>query len=124
MGYTSDVRVLLPEAEFNELHETLWATEYFRKYDVQCFRDEDAGMVKRYALPEREPLRFVYFGWNCIRWSNGDPFVRAVEDAVNESSHVHFMRIGEDHSDVEEYYMLEEAFVEGISVIRHFYDEF
>ncbi|MCL2061180.1 MAG: hypothetical protein FWH03_00950 [Firmicutes bacterium] len=122
MGYANDVRVLLPEAEFNALDKKLREKGCFREYDVKGFRSEGADDVKKYS-PEREPLRFVYFGWNCISWYN-DEFVDAVESAVYASENCHFMRMGEEHTDVEESYGLTNAHIDCISISRHFDDEY
>ena len=122
MGYTNDIRVLLPEKEFNALDEKLRATEGFCGYDVKSFRSEYPDTVKRFS-PEREPVKFVYFGWDCINWSDYNELVDAVEAAVDESEHYHFMRIGEDYSDIEERYGLGDVWIDSISISRHFDDE-
>ena len=122
MGYRSDVRIILPEAKFNALDEKLRAMEYFPGYDVKSVRNEDADAVKRYS-PEREPTRFVYFGWNYIKWYDGE-FVNAVESAIYESENYHFMRLGEDYSDIEENYQLHDVWVDCISINRYFDDDF
>ena len=121
MGYRSDVRILLPETEFNALDERLRAMEYFPDYDIKTFRDEDVNEVKRYS-PEREPKRFVYFGWDSIKWCGGE-FVETVCSAIYESENFHFMRIGEDYTDIDERYGLEDAWINCITLNRYFDDE-
>ena len=122
MGYRNDIRVLLPKKNFNALDKKLRKMEFFPEYDIKSFRNEDADAVKLYS-PKRKPIQFVYFGWDYIKWGN-DELVEAVEDAVFESEYYHFIRIGEEYSDIEESYGLEDAFINCISVVRYFDDNY
>ena len=122
MGYRSDIRIILPEAEFNTLDKKLRTMDGFYGYDIKSFRNEDADIVKQFSQG-REPIKFVYFGWNCVKWYFSD-LVDAVESAVNKSRNCHFMRIGEKYDDVEEKNRLNDALIDRISMCRYFDDDF
>ena len=122
MGYRSDVRVLLPEAEFNAMDAKLKALgkDEYLGYEIKKYRSEDAESVKKFT-PGKEPVKYVYFGWDWIKWYEGDKTVDIVMDAVLESENCHYVRFGEDSSDFEEIYNLD-GYVDCIEYPRGFND--
>ncbi|MCL2062050.1 MAG: hypothetical protein FWH03_05435 [Firmicutes bacterium] len=119
MGYRSDVRVILPEEEFNAMDARLKALgDGYDNYQVKQFRIENAEQSKT-------PKRYVYFGWDYVKWYEYDddyPDVKIVNEAVSESDDCHFIRYGEDSDDFEETYNLQ-GDIECIKFSRGFEDE-
>ncbi len=119
MGYRSEVRVLLPEEEFNAMDKKLSALEDGKpyRYEIKQIRLEYDSNE-----PGKTPKKYVYFGWDWIKWDDEYEDVRIVSETIEESEDCQFMRFGEDMDDTDAIYKLE-GNVEGIGYRRGFDDE-
>jgi hypothetical protein len=116
MGYCSDVRILIEEKNFNKLCEKSkkefpkWS--FMDKLDIKhkCIGKDDKG----------NEILYIYFGWNCVKFYYDE--AELVENFVKGLDEFHYVRIGENWDDIDEYYNLNKTDVDCISVSRGFYD--
>lgn len=108
MGYYSDVRAILKKEDFEALKKVIEESPYdnLKNMDVLEIRGKNKD--------------YVYFGWNGIKWYFGPEFVQTIITSCEEHQ---FVRIGEDYTDVEEHYNLEEYDGDIIGVIRYFEED-
>jgi CRISPR/Cas system endoribonuclease Cas6 (RAMP superfamily) len=71
----------------------------------------------------RKPIEYVYFGWDWVKWYPSHNDINFIENFITDLDEVHFVRIGEEKTDIEEIYNLQETDVEGIQISRHFDEE-
>jgi len=126
MGYRSEVRILLPEKDFNELVEK---TQEFCKTNSGMSYDPDGYNVFKHLDIRQErtgsdedgnEVKYVYFGWDYIKWYDCDGLVSFIEREILELEDYHFVRIGENWDDLDEYHKLDKTDVDCIGVIRCF----
>ena len=108
MGYYSQVRAILKKEDFEELKKVIEASPYDNLKNMDIL--EIRGKNKDY----------VYFGWNCIKWYFGP---EEFQTFITNCKEYQFVRIGEDNTDVEEHYNLEEYDGDIIGVIKYFEGE-
>jgi len=117
MGYTSDIRFLVPLADYTKMKGDCQA-----KYgDGSLF----ISLNKEEIRKDGDGKEFMYFGWNCIKWytnlNDGDyREIDDIEEAVYGCGQYHKVRIGEDCSDIEEDFDLGNSSVDCIEITRGF----
>lgn len=93
MAYYSDVRIILNKEDFEELDKIIKESEL-----------ED---LKQYSiLKSLENGKYVYFGWNGVRWKLG---CIDIQEWVVDRNEYHFVRMGYDVEDIEDYWCLFDA---------------
>ena len=117
MAYRSDIRFLVPMKDYAKLKgnclSKYWEDSYFN-----CLDKEE---VRKCA----EGKKFMYFGWNSIKWytnMNDSDYQELddIEDALMEFEQYQKVRIGESYDDIEEVWNLENTYVDYIGIIRKF----
>jgi hypothetical protein len=111
----NDVRILIEEENFNELCKQAKA-----KFTNGYMDDIDIKIKQIGITPECEKIKYVYFGWNCIRFD--DEETEWIEQFVKNLNEFHFVRIGESWDDLDEHYNLNKTNVDCIQVTRCFND--
>jgi len=128
MGYRSEVRTILQEKDFNELSEKM--DDFCKK---QYAQDADGYNIMKGLDIKHEctgydedgkETKYIYFGWDYIKWYDCDGLIELFEKCLYEFDEYHFVRIGEDLSDIEEHHNLTKTDVDCIQISRHFDDPF
>lgn len=87
MGYYSQVSIGIYKSDFDKLvslaHEDKDIFEYLEWADSILLHQDDVVTMR----------------WDCIKW-----YSSALEDFVRSTSDYHFIRVGEEHGDVEDDY--------------------
>lgn len=95
MGYYSDVAITMRQNDFNDMV----------KYAVTKNNDYALRLIKSASLYENDIEDTITMLWNCIKWYEDYEDVSFITEFImsNGVQH-HFIRIGEDMSDVETRY--------------------
>jgi len=120
MGYSSDIRFLVPLPDYAKLksdcQDKYGENSYFNYLEKEEIRKSDDGK------------EFMYFGWDRIKWytdmnDSGYQELDDIEDAVRKFEEYHKIRIGESYDDIEEDYSLGESSVDCIGLVRAFEED-
>ena len=117
MGYTSDIRFLVPLTDYAKLKGDCQI-----KYgDGSYFNFLDKEEIRKSA----EGKEYMYFGWNSIKWytdmrERDYQELDDVEEAVYGFDEYQKIRIGEEYSDIESDWNLGDSSVDCIQIIRKF----
>jgi hypothetical protein len=116
MGYYSDVRILIEEKDFDDLYKQ--ATTTYGEGSLLNFLD--VKQRRQVTDENNNTFKYVYFGWNCIKFH----FAEAdfIENFVLMLEEYHIVRIGEELDDIVEYHNLNKSNVDCIQIIRGFED--
>jgi len=98
MGYRSDVRILIPEKDFNELCNRMRKKLLQEKInsnllDHLCIRQVRSGTE---FGENGKQVKYVYFGWDSIKWYNTFTDVELIEDFLLELDDYHFIRLAKN----------------------------
>jgi len=127
MGYYSDIRILIEESEFYRLSSKL--QEYYESVKDKAIYDLIQNLVIKQVrtgitLDEsKEEIRYIYFGWNDLKWYGRFRDVEIVEDFLLELDEYHYIRMGETPTDIYEVHNLEKTNVKCIEFARYFTGE-
>lgn len=93
MAYYSDVRIILNKEDFEELDKIIKESklEQLKEYSIVKLLEDD---------------KYVYFGWDAVVWKLG---CIDVQEWVVDREEYHFVRMGDDVEDIEDYWKLFEV---------------
>jgi hypothetical protein len=110
MGYYSDVRILIKEKDFNKLC----------KQAKQKFPDSLMEHIDIKTTRTGKDTKYIYFGWDCIKFYYEE--AEYIENFVKDLNDFHFVRVGEELTDIDEHYNLQTD-VDCIQIVRYFEEE-
>lgn len=118
MGYRSDVRIIMKTQDY----ENILSRAKEENEAVYSFMKEDSESLEKFEY--RQNKEYVYLGWNCVKWYFEDGYEsKYIEEKMKELDEYWFVRIGEDMTDIEEYYNMSlDYHDDGIYICRCFED--